>query len=586
MQELDIAKKKFIQELINTLHEHSESKLYQLCGNYTDMLALFGNDLDLSEQQLEQNLRESIHKFLVTLPKPLSHTSQNALFYNIGSEVELPTGNKVNFIDSFSINLAHETEEICINIKHLFCLDGVIKINNMAFVKYSVVEKEAENITDSISLPGFLKNGSVMPSVELEKITPELSQEFKNFFSTGILFEDDLEVNGDFDLNLSDGLLIVVRGDLHVKGNIVNSCGSTGDLLVVLGNVYTDNLIAGGSLINFKKECFVKYFILPYHNDGSLMIDTLKFGILLDDYDHDTYVNTLEKDAIHFTYGNLHAENQYPYDDFKKILMRMEQDEYLDLVPYLLNKENNRNLYTKLKEYREENSIKKEFTNGEIIRYEEMMREMNQRMSVGLVWQTGFSLQDLNLSKDDNVQYYSENVYIDKDFVLDIDRHDGIKMIYIDGNLEIKGSLYHSLNQEALFLVVRGDIKCQNLIQGKGLIFTKGKLIIEKILYLYDTVDGEGLYALSGISTGHAILEDDISFVGEFDDLCSMESIYSQLMESGFFGDEKPAIEKSKNFQALKEILPWKYWSMTAKYKLNRKVLQKNILGCSVTNMQ
>jgi len=446
----------------------------------------------------------------------------------------------------------------------------------MAFVKYDVVEKLSSNDTE-ITLPSFLQGGQIMPAKELEEITPEISKEDKNFFSTGILFEGDVKLEEDFNLNVSDGLLIVIRGDLHIKGNIINSCGNTGDLLVVLGDVYADNLIAGGSIINFKKNVYIKHFIYPYYNDGILEIDTLKSGILLDDGEHFTVIKNLEDEAIHFTYGNLHAKNQYPYSDFTEIVLSIENDENLALEQYLLDERNNNDLYEKIRHYIEDQSNREIFINGEVLLYSKMMKEMHQRMSVGLIWQTGFTLQDIELNKNDKVKFYTENLIIDSDYLLDASKHDGIKMIYIDGDLEVKGSLYHTLHEEALFLIVKGDVKCQNLINAKGLIFIKGKLIVNNILYLYDAVGAGWFYALGGICSKLAIVEDDIDLVGDFDEHCSKGSIYSELTES-IWGQEKPAIKNSFNFKKLKDVLPSKYWDITAKYKLNKNKFQMDIL--------
>ena len=578
MTELEENKKEiFIEKFIEAIQKRSSELMYSLCANYEDMHILFGDDLTATKENIDKNLKISIENFFSSLPEFSTSTIGDSSFYNITDEIELPTGYRARFIDSFSLVFACKEEDVCIDIEHLFYVNGSIKINNMAFVKYNVVEKSSSNDTE-ITLPSFLQGGQIMPPKELEEITPELSEEYKNFFSIGILFEGNVKLEEDFNLNISDGLLIVIRGDLYVKGNIINSCGSTGDLLVVLGDVFADNLIAGGSVIDFKKNVYIKHFIYPYYNDGSLGVHTLKSGILLDDGEHFTIVKNLEDKAIHFTYGNLHTKNQYPYSDFTEIVLSIENDEHLALEQYLLDERNNNNLYQKIQHYIEEqSSSRKVFTNGEVLFYSKIMKEMHQRMSVGLIWQTGFTLQDIELNKNDKVKFYTENLIIDGDYLLDVSKHDGIKMIYIDGDLEVKGSLYHTLHEEALFLIVKGDVKCQNLINAKGLIFIKGKLIVNNILYLYDAVGAGWIYALGGICSKLAIVEDDIVLVGDFDEHCSNGSIYSELTEY-IWGQDKPAIKNSFNFKKLKDVLPSKYWDITAKYKLNKNKFQMDIL--------
>jgi hypothetical protein len=570
----------FTQSFIEALQECSAEKMYSLCANYEDALAMFGDDnFNLTKEQVETNTKTLIEHFFESFPDCSGGKLEDSYFYNIGEKTELPAGIDVAFIDSFNLRLACKQDEISVNIKHLVYINKTIKINNMHFVKYEVLENKPETKEkEEIEIPPFLAGGNVMTAAQLKERVPSLPDVFTNFFSKGVYFDGDLKIEKDLDLNLSNGLTIVVRGDLHVGGDIVNGCGSTGDLLFVLGDVYAKNLFAGGSLITFKKDVYIDYFVCPYYNDGSLEIQTLKRGILLDDGEHCTFVHKLENRAVYFTYHSLTDPRKYPYSDFLEILTAIEDDEYLALNEYLSEKENNKNLYLKIQNYlKNKLESQKTFTNGEVVFYKDMMKDMNQRMSVGLIWETGFTMQNLDIEKNDKVKYFTEDLIVDDDFILDLSQHDGIKMIYVDGNMKVKGSLYHSLHEEAIILIVRGDIECQNLINAKSLILAKGKLNINNVFYLYNAVGAEAVYALGNICTKLAILEDDIVFVGKFDKKCTKGNVYSELTET-LFGSTKPAIEGSFNFRKLQEILASKYWDITANSCLNKERLQADIL--------
>jgi hypothetical protein len=67
-----------------------------------------------------------------------------------------------------------------------------------------------------------------------------------------------------------DGL--VITGDLHVNGSIINASGSSGPTLIVLGNTSARSLVAGGSFISLRQDGRFSEVVYGHYNDGELEI--------------------------------------------------------------------------------------------------------------------------------------------------------------------------------------------------------------------------------------------------------------------------------------------------------------------------
>ncbi|HEY5951070.1 MAG TPA: hypothetical protein VIV40_36515 [Kofleriaceae bacterium] len=77
----------------------------------------------------------------------------------------------------------------------------------------------------------------------------------------------------DFDRDDADGPDgTIVEGDLEVTGSIINRNGDNGPFLLVTGNVYAKNLVAGGSEIVILGDLIVDEVIFGYEHHGSITV--------------------------------------------------------------------------------------------------------------------------------------------------------------------------------------------------------------------------------------------------------------------------------------------------------------------------
>ena len=86
------------------------------------------------------------------------------------------------------------------------------------------------------------------------------------------VFDGKLTVDGDLSLDEHTGTGLLVAGDLHVRGSVVNLGGSAGRSLVVMGKLKADNLIAGGAEVVVCGATTVKNTVLGHDNDGILKL--------------------------------------------------------------------------------------------------------------------------------------------------------------------------------------------------------------------------------------------------------------------------------------------------------------------------
>ncbi len=89
---------------------------------------------------------------------------------------------------------------------------------------------------------------------------------------------------------LSGSVGLVVTGNLHVDGAIINASLDEGPFLLVLGETRARALYAGGAEIRFEKRAHFEDAVIGVYNDGILrFIDGLDAPMLLN-FDHDTVV--------------------------------------------------------------------------------------------------------------------------------------------------------------------------------------------------------------------------------------------------------------------------------------------------------
>src|SRR3954464_4594836 len=96
-----------------------------------------------------------------------------------------------------------------------------------------------------------------------------------------LFFDGDVTINGSFDIDWAksvladlgentsvDGLLIVVKGNLTVAGEI--NIEDTHPTLLVMGNVHCDVLISGDDSIHITGDAHIKYVLYGHYNDGMI----------------------------------------------------------------------------------------------------------------------------------------------------------------------------------------------------------------------------------------------------------------------------------------------------------------------------
>lgn len=84
------------------------------------------------------------------------------------------------------------------------------------------------------------------------------------------LFYDGTTVLDELDLDIEDYMGIIVVGDLHVKGSIINQNTDGACSLIVLGNLTAKNVCVGGQLIYIRGNITVEEMLMGIYNHGEL----------------------------------------------------------------------------------------------------------------------------------------------------------------------------------------------------------------------------------------------------------------------------------------------------------------------------
>lgn len=145
------------------------------------------------------------------------------------------------------------------------------------------------------------------------------------------VYDGHLIVDGDLSLD-GQGPGILVRGDLTVKGNVVNLDGTVGRPLVVTGALKANNLVAGGSEIVVLGPSTLKNAVLAHYNDGTLKLKGLVTARALINDDHHTELDGGIAAALLDTRGH------FPRADFGASALKnalpkklLDDDDGLDL---------------------------------------------------------------------------------------------------------------------------------------------------------------------------------------------------------------------------------------------------------------
>ncbi|MBE2253471.1 MAG: hypothetical protein IAE78_28345 [Myxococcus sp.] len=131
-----------------------------------------------------------------------------------------------------------------------------------------------------------LAEATTLTAAEAAK-TPELRDHLHGPPRATEVIDGHLVVDGDLSLD-GEGPGLLVRGDLTVKGNVVNLDGTVGRPLVVTGALKAANLVAGGAEVVVLGATTVKNAVLAHYNDGTLKLKGLVTARAVINDDHHT----------------------------------------------------------------------------------------------------------------------------------------------------------------------------------------------------------------------------------------------------------------------------------------------------------
>jgi len=104
------------------------------------------------------------------------------------------------------------------------------------------------------------------------------------------IYQGNATINGDLNLEYFDDenksssdyfIGVVVEGDLHVNGNVINFEDDYGKFLQVGGSLFVNNLLIGGSRVDVKNKIVSKYFIRQNYNHGEIFAKEMFAPVLL-----------------------------------------------------------------------------------------------------------------------------------------------------------------------------------------------------------------------------------------------------------------------------------------------------------------
>jgi hypothetical protein len=413
---------------------------------------------------------------------------------------------------------------------------------------------------------------------ELQTKHPEIPKDnnYLNESMQFMYFSGDAEFDGDLEIDDVDGYSgIIVAGDLRVSGMIANYCGDYGDILIVLGDVYADSLIAGGSMIDLMKGAYINKLCLTHYNHGSLSVNKLHCPVYICEHEADSIKDNSKVEYVFDTsyYAPL-KENEFYLVELEEIFKDKAWSQYndedaihgnsyfLDYSEYSFNFDKfiTNEIITSNNIDSIINHIKAEF--HKIKRQEKELLQMKV-LDTGKFYRhifryfyQGMQYDSLGLIIDTNLKIYDGDLTIDGDLVLDkqIYAEDNISAIYINGDLKVNGTIYNTMETEGVQLYVRGKVNCRNLVISATQVYINKMLDIDDILYCThpDKIEYSPLLKVAEIkSAALAIVEHSFDLKYSFSDGLDYK-VYTVAE------DKK---EKHFTMEQLKNVLEEQYWS-------------------------
>lgn len=396
------------------------------------------------------------------------------------------------------------------------------------------------------------------------------------YFPGNAVFEKGLESKHLKGGKRGDYSGIIVMGNLEVNGNIINFIVNY--ILVVLGDVYADNLIANGAMIHLKKNAYIKQLCFAQFYYGFLEINTLHAQILISKGHATSIKNLSDVDYVFKSKGDYPAygglnNNEYYLEKFTEIFKEedwIEKDEidWIDgeaIFSYFISEyefirsqfreqDNTNNIDDIIETVRA--SLGKEKQEEAVLLKQGIasIEQIAQTMRRGMISQYEKYIDDI--PDKTNVKIYSGNKEIEGDLNLDKANFakDNIGAVYVNGDLKVQGSIYNTFSKEGVRLFVVGDVHCNNFAIYASAVFINRDLFVEKVLYCCrpreDDID-------SKLNVREIVNSNLNIFESGFDLECPRGSNTKNV----FWGDSKYIREQDFAIEQLKDILHDKYWS-------------------------
>jgi len=340
------------------------------------------------------------------------------------------------------------------------------------------------------------------------------------------VYQEDADINGDLSLDTYEDIdAIYCFGNLTVTGDIENYNSEGGIGLFVAGETKANNVIAGGAVI-YLNHVAVNELCVAHYNDGILEINEFSQGILISD-NHSTGFTTLGVSAVAFLDYASKQKNCYLIQEFHELFQDEPwiELEYDDDEPYTYFNESDfiglladrkldvKRFKSEIKQFQQQvKKNEKKYLEMETTTLKEIKGIINSK--VGDMRSSGYYfdrlLYDLDISRNDSVKIIHGDTVIKEDFCIDQDQWQGISLLLIDGNFDVKGTIYNNHNKPAVKTLIIGNVQCENLVFSGEHLFINGALKVRECFYFYGNEDNENapeLFIKRRISSNITIIE-------------------------------------------------------------------------------
>ncbi len=404
------------------------------------------------------------------------------------------------------------------------------------------------------------------------------------FFPEDAIFDQSLSINS---LNNHNG--IIVMGDHKVVGNIDNPEGDYGATLIVYKDTYADNLIAGGSIIDLMENAYIRNLCLAHYNHGILRVGKIYCPLLINSDHAASIKDSTALDAEFNTYyhGALES-NQFNMEDLGEIFpdkpwIEIETDENDDMDEagfycnfsadkFIKLELRNSDTITDIIQHVKKNIVRQKqledsyFTQG-MADTDQMYRYLLRKINIPL-----YSFAPI--PKNSNIKLVKGDYEIKNDLILDKDNFspENIYMLFIDGDLNVEGSIYNSHEKEGIVLFVTGNVHCANFLISTSEVFINNCLTVDNILMcgLPEDIDidsGPNLKVKEIKSATLAIIESDYE----------LKSRLGSKLKNKIFTVEEDKKKDHFLISHLEKILDEKFWSKDNEY-INEEIFWKAVI--------